>query len=40
MKQLPAIFPLPLSYHQGLRLVRELCKLRVDCHVIYPQKNI
>ena len=34
MKQLPTIFPVPLYHHQGLKLVRELCKLRVDSHLI------
>ncbi|ACB51787.1 hypothetical protein cce_2439 [Crocosphaera subtropica ATCC 51142] len=34
MKELPTIFPIPLYYHQGLRLVRELRKLRVDSHLI------
>ncbi|WP_107671028.1 TrkA family potassium uptake protein [Cyanothece sp. BG0011] len=39
MKQLPTLFPIPLYHHQGLRLVRELRKLRVESHLISLEGN-
>ncbi len=39
MNQLPTLFPILLYYHQGLRLVRELRKLRVDSHLISVKEN-
>ncbi len=39
MKRLPTIFPVPLYHHQGLRLVRELRKLRVNSYLTSLERN-
>ena len=39
MNKLPTMFPVSLYYHQGVRLVRELRKVRVDSRLISIEEN-